>query len=168
LYRPLVGPTTCMMYPLFSHQKWVSHVTFLFVYVGIGHRNMTNPKWGQVLTRVWSVISKWEFFSLSWNTSCEMFVFVKQVFSSLNHPYLPILGTHAKERMVLDHLSSPAPRVDRAQDIGSIRVRWTTETWLLLLISTYHAWTFFFFFEGGQIIYCLQVTLQSHALSKLE
>jgi hypothetical protein len=75
---PSCGP--CYIYMLLSHQKWVFHVTFLFFYyVGIGHRNMTNPKWGQVLRRVQSAISRWELFSLSSNTSCEMFVFVKQV-----------------------------------------------------------------------------------------
>jgi hypothetical protein len=45
-----------VIYLLFYHQKQVFHVTLLFVYIGIGYRNMTNIKIGHVLTRVGSVI----------------------------------------------------------------------------------------------------------------
>jgi hypothetical protein len=45
------------IYPIFSHQKWVLHVTCLLVYVGVGHRNMTMLTRGQILTRIGLVVS---------------------------------------------------------------------------------------------------------------
>ena len=55
----LCGPRD--IYPLAFHRKWWFHLTFLYVCAIEGHRNMNNPKRGQDITRVGSIVSKWEF-----------------------------------------------------------------------------------------------------------
>lgn len=89
--------------PSFS-QKWWFHVDILFVCVRMGHRYMTNPKIGQGLTRVGlvgpevGVLRYKSVIFLRDSLVCEASATSKLhiLFSSLHHPYIPMLGYDAK------------------------------------------------------------------------
>jgi hypothetical protein len=99
LFRPFLRPMHYNTKHWFTTRSGTLYITLLFI--GIGYSNTINSKQGQLLAKVGSNASKWEFSTQCLETSCEFYgrgsySKLSTRFSYLHQPYKLVLGLHDK------------------------------------------------------------------------